>query len=75
VIDYLREAGEPRSASEIETYFTRQLDVEGVTAACEYLADEGLIGKASTAARLTKRSNVDVQELAFYYADPASHVR
>jgi len=75
VIDYLREAGEPRSASEIEAHFTRQMDVEGVTAACEYLADEGLIGKASTAARLTKRSNVDVQELAFFYADSASYVR
>ena len=38
----------------------------GVTTACEYLADQGLIGKASTPVRLTKRSNVEVQELAFY---------
>jgi predicted nucleotidyltransferase len=75
VIDYLREAGEPRSASEIEAHFTRQLDVEGVMTACEYLADEGLIGKASTPARLTKKSSVDVQELAFYYMDSPSHVR
>ena len=75
VIDYLREAGEPRSTSEIEAHFTRQLDVEGVMTACEYLADEGLIGKASTLARLTKKSSVDVQELAFYYMDSPSHVR
>jgi predicted nucleotidyltransferase len=74
VIDYLREVGEPHSASEIEAHFTRQLDVEGVTTACEYLADEGLIGKASTPARLTKKSRVDVQELAFYYIDTPSHV-
>ena len=42
----------------------------GVTTACEYLADQGLIGKASTPVRLTKRSNVDVQELAFFYVRP-----
>ena len=35
--------------------------------ACEYLADRGLIGKASTPMQLTKKSNVLVQELAFVY--------
>jgi len=40
-----------------------------VTTACEYLADQGRIGKASIAARLTRRSNVDVQELAFFALD------
>lgn len=66
VIDYLREVREARSCSEIESHFERNLGVRGVTTACEYLADQGLIGKASTATRLTKRSNVDVQELAFF---------
>ncbi len=71
VIDYLREAGEARSASEIEAHFTRNFDVSGVTTACEYLADQGLIGKASTAVRLTKKSNVEIQELAFFHTgDP-----
>ena len=37
-----------------------------VTTACEYLADQGLIGKASTPTRLTKKSNIEVQELAFF---------
>jgi hypothetical protein len=67
VFDYLEGAGEARSCTEIEDWFSRHLDVEGVTTACEYLADQGLIGKASTAARLTKKSNVDVQELAFFH--------
>ncbi len=66
VFDYLREAGEARSATEIETYFTRQFGIEGVTTACEYLADRGHIGKASIAGRLTRRSTADVQELAFF---------
>ena len=67
VIQHLREVGEARTCTEIEDHFKRNFDVEGVTSACEYLADRGVIGKASTAVRLTKRSNVDVQELAFYH--------
>ena len=66
IVEYLEEAGEARSASEIETYFARHFNINGVTTACEYLADQGRIGKASIAARLTKRSNADVQELAFF---------
>ncbi len=67
VIDYLREVGEARSCSEIESHFKRNFDVCGVTTACEYLADEGLLGKASTPVQLTKKSNLAVQEIAFFY--------
>ena len=66
VIEHLREAGEARSSSEIEAHFKRNFDVSGVTTACEYLADQGLIGKVSTPVRLTRRSNIEVQELAFF---------
>src|SRR5581483_135047 len=57
VIEYLREVGEARSCGEIEDYFKRNFGVSGVTAACEYLADRGLIGKAGVPVRLTKKSN------------------
>ena len=67
VIDHLRQVGEPRSATEIERHFKKQFDVDGVTTACEYLADRGTIAKTSTAVRLTRRSHVDLQELAFFY--------
>jgi hypothetical protein len=67
VLEHLREVGEARSTSEIENHFERNLGIGGVTTACEYLADRGIIGKASTAAKLTKRSNIEVQELAFVY--------
>ena len=69
VIEHLRDVGEPRSCTEIEDHFRRTMGVEGVTTACEYLADQGLIGKASTPAQLTKRSNVEVQELAFFHRE------
>ena len=51
VIDHLREVGEARSATEIEDHFQRNFGIEGVTGACEYLADRGIIGKAASARR------------------------
>jgi predicted nucleotidyltransferase len=69
VIDHLREVGETRSCTDIEDHFRRNLDVSGVTTACEYLADQGLIGKASMTVQLTKKSNTGVEELAFFYIE------
>lgn len=66
IFEHLAEAGEARSATEIEDHFQRNFGLGGVTLACEYLSDQGLIGKAPLPARLTKRSNVDVNELAFF---------
>ena len=70
VLEHLREVGEARSSTELEDHFARNFAVEGVTAACEYLADLGLIGKASTAVQLTRKSNNSVQELAFFHLQP-----
>jgi predicted nucleotidyltransferase len=67
IVDHLRDVGEARSAREIQNHFTRHMGVEGVTTACEYLADQKMIGKASLPVRLTRRSNVELQELAFFY--------
>ena len=68
LVDYLREAGEARGCSEIEDYFKRNFDLGGVTTVCEYLADQHLIGKASTPVHITKKSNIEIQELAFFYS-------
>ncbi len=67
ILDHLRQVGEARSCTEIESHFERNFDVSGVTIACEYLADRGLLGKAGVSVGLTKKSNVRVQELAFFY--------
>ena len=71
VIDYLREAGDVRSSRDIEDYFKKNFNVAGVTTACEYLADEGLIGKASAPVLLTKLSSVTFEELAFFFLEPS----
>ena len=70
LLDHLREVGEARSCTEIDAHFKKTYGISHASAACEYLADQGLVGKASIAARLTKRSHVDVQELAFFTLDP-----
>ena len=69
ILDHLRDVGEARSASEIEHHFTRHGNLGDMTIACEYLAGRHLIGRASSPAKLTKRSNIEVQELAFYALD------
>ena len=66
VLDYLRDAGEIRSASEIDSYFSRSYGIECVTTTCEYLADRNLVAKASAPVRATKRSSTSLQELAFF---------
>ena len=71
VLDHLRDVGEARSSTEIEAHFIRNFNVECVATACEYLADQGLIGKVSTPVQLTKRSNVVVQEQAFIFMGEA----
>jgi predicted nucleotidyltransferase len=71
IIDHLRDVGEARSSREIDEYFSRHLNISHVTTACEYLADQQMIGKASLPVRLTKKSTVEVEELAFFYlSDP-----
>ncbi len=69
LLEYLRDAGEIRSASEIESHFSRSFGIEGATIACEYLADQGVLVKASMPVRATKRSSTSLQELAFFLPD------
>ena len=69
LLEHLREVGEARSCTEIEAHFKKTYDINHVTTACEYLADQDIIGKASISARLTRLSHIDVQELAFFAVD------
>jgi len=69
VLEYLEEIGEARSATEIDDHFKRNHGIGGVSSVCEYLADRGLLAKVPMPVRLTKKSNVSVEELGFYYAD------
>ena len=67
ILDHLKEVGDTRSATDLESHFARNFDIDGVTLACEYLSDHGYIRKVSAPKQLTKRSNVSVQEMAFVH--------
>lgn len=74
VVRWLAEVTEARSCTEIDVHFARTMGIEHVSGTCEYLADQGLIGRASVTSRLTKKSTADVQELAFYALTPPPDV-
>ena len=66
VLDYFKGMGDVRSTRDVEDHFKKNFGVPHVTTACEYLADLGLLGKASTPVLLTKKSNTSLEELAFF---------
>jgi hypothetical protein len=74
ILEHLRDVGEARSSTEIDDHFMRNYNMTDVTAACEYLADQGLIGKAGVPVKLTRKSDVQVQELAFFHLEKAPDV-
>lgn len=68
ILAYLDEAGgEPRTCTEIGHYFRREYGLEHTVIACEWLADVGVIEKATAPVKLTTRSQIDVDELAFFH--------
>ena len=67
IIDYLKEEGEVRSHTEIEEYFRQTVRGANLTMAYEWLAQRGLVEQVSTPLRLIPKSQVTVEEAAFYY--------
>jgi predicted nucleotidyltransferase len=67
VFAYLRAEGDARSATAIDHHFNRNHGISNAVGACEYLADIDLIDKVSLPVRLTTRSQLEVDELAFFY--------
>src|SRR6185503_1793701 len=74
ILDYLAEQAAARSATEIETHFKNQMNLEGVTTACEWLADQDVIMKVSSPTRLFKKGHVQFEEMAFYCGE-GQHAR
>jgi hypothetical protein len=67
ILEFLGERREPTSAIDIEHHFNRRLSVPMAVFACEYLADNDLIEKTSVPVKLTRRSTVEVEGLAFMH--------
>ncbi len=67
VLDYLREARGVRTTSEIDEYFRKQVQEHTLSNVYEWLADNHVIQKVPSPVRLTVKSQVTVDEAAYYY--------
>jgi hypothetical protein len=67
LLDYLAEEGEPRSLSEINAHFATRLPHVELFLVCDWLAEKGILDRMAAPLHLTRKSQVTVEEVAFYY--------
>jgi len=67
VLDYLADAGGPRTASELDAYFRKKVQGANLFLVYEWLAEKGIVEKAAAPLRLTHKSQVAFEEAAYYY--------
>ena len=67
VLDYLTEADGMRTASELNAYFRKKVQTDELVWVYEWLAEKGIIEKVAAPIRLTKKSQVALEEPAYYY--------
>jgi hypothetical protein len=67
VLDYLAEARGVRTVSELNAYFKKKVQTEELFWVYEWLARKGIIEKVAAPIRLTKKSQVTLEEPAYFY--------
>jgi RNA polymerase sigma factor (sigma-70 family) len=67
ILEYLTQAGGVRTTTELDSYFAKQVQTESLSNIYEWLADRGIIQKVPAPLRLTPKSQVVVDEAAYYY--------
>ena len=67
LLDYLAEARDPRSLSDINAHFRKPLRNIELFLICGWLAEKGILYRMAVPLRLTRKSRVAVEEVAFYY--------
>ena len=67
ILDFLAEANGPRSTTELNSYFQKKIGDNRLDAAYEWLARKGIIQQVSTPVKLTLKSQVEMEEAAYYY--------
>ena len=67
ILDFLAEADGPRSTTELNSYFQKKIGDHRLDAAYEWLARKGIIQGVSTSVKLTLKSQVEMEETAYYY--------
>src|SRR5262249_35978319 len=72
ILEYLRQAGGVRTTTELDSYFKKQVQTHSLSNIYEWLADKGIIQKVPAPLRLTPKSQVVVDEAAYYYDGQAT---
>jgi RNA polymerase sigma factor (sigma-70 family) len=67
ILDFLESEGGIRSTSDIDAYFRKQAQVGTLSNVYEWLADKGVIQKVPSPLRLTRKSQIELQEAAYYF--------
>ena len=67
ILDFLAEADGPRSTTELNSYFQKKIGENRLDAAYEWLAKKGIIQQVSVPVKLTLKSQVEMEEAAYYY--------
>ena len=72
ILDFLAEANGPRSTTELNSYFQKKIGDNRLDAAYVWLAQKGIIQQVSTPVKLTLKSQVEMEEAAYYYEREAA---
>jgi hypothetical protein len=67
VLDYLAEAQGPVTASDLNLHFRKKVKGEMLEGCYEWLARKGIVHKLSSPVHLTRKSQVTLEEAAYYY--------
>ena len=67
ILDYLGEEDSPRTVSDLSAHFRKKLQHHDIGFAYDWLADHGFIERLSSPLHLTRKSQVTVEEPAYYY--------
>jgi len=70
ILDYLAEADGVCAISDLEVFFGKKGLRGDLLGTCEWLARRGIIHKLAAPTRLTKKSQVGLEEPAYYYDAP-----
>lgn len=65
IVDYLVEAGDVRTASEVHDHLERHWQAGEALGAVEWLAKKGVVEMTTVPMRMTRSSKADVEEMAF----------
>ncbi len=68
ILEYLAAADGPRSIAELHAHVRNKVGAIDLLGACEWLARRGIVEKAAVPVRLTRKSQVTLEEPAYYYA-------